>query len=131
MKKKILVVDDEPDVRFTIKDDLEDEYEIVEAENGEKCIEKLKSGFIPDLVLLDIMMPGMSGWKTIEKIRENRKWREIPVVFLSARTDDIAKTGGDFLGEDFVEKPYDLDDLKQRIEKAMNHPKKAMFDDDL
>ena len=127
MKKKILIVDDEPDVRFTIKDDLEDEYNIDEVENGLMCLEYLSNNSKPDLILLDIMMPEMNGWKTIEQIRDNKSWRNIPIIFLTARTDDVAKIGGDFLGEDYIEKPYNLTDLKQRIEKVLNTPHKSIL----
>jgi len=62
------------------------------------------------------MMPGMSGWKTFDKIKENDNWKKIPVVFLTARTDRVAKNAGGFLAEDYIEKPFDLTDLHERIQ---------------
>jgi len=62
---KIMVVDDEPDQLFSIKKSLENfdsDYEVIGANGGEQCFELLKNGQIPDLILLDIMMPGMTGW---------------------------------------------------------------------
>ncbi|MDG6218678.1 MAG: response regulator [Candidatus Thermoplasmatota archaeon] len=121
MVKKILVVDDNPDIIFSVKNGLEtvtDEFSIIGVESGEKCLEILETEH-PDLILLDIMMPGMSGWKTFDKIKENESWKQIPVVFLTARTDRVAKNAGFFLGEDYVEKPFDVKDLRNRIEHIL------------
>ena len=121
MVKKIFVVDDNPDVIFSVKSGLEalsEDYEIQGANSGEKCLEMLETN-TPDLILLDIMMPGMSGWKTFDKIKENEIWKGIPVIFLTARTDRVAKNAGGFLGDDYVEKPFEINDLKVRIEKHL------------
>lgn len=117
--KTILVVDDNPDVITSLKTGLENEtrvYRILEAENGQKCLEMLKENIIPDIILLDIMMPQMSGWEVFDRIKENPSWNTIPIIFLTARTDRIAKNAGSFLGEDYIEKPFDIADLKKRIE---------------
>ena len=128
MVKKIMVVDDNPDVIFSIKNGLEgigsNSYEIIGAESGKKCIEILLSDQIPDIILLDIMMPDMSGWETFDKLKENDAWREIPVVFLTARTDRVAKNAGGFLGDDYIEKPFDIQDIQRRIEKLFEVRKK-------
>lgn len=119
MVKKIMVVDDNPDVIFSVKNGLEalsEDYDIKGVKSGEKCLELLQTE-TPDLILLDIMMPGMSGWKTFDKIKENAAWKSIPVVFLTARTDRVAKNAGGFLGEDYIEKPFDINDLQLRIDK--------------
>lgn len=121
-----MVVDDNPDVIFSVKNGLEsvsDDFNIIGVESGEKCLEFLKTEH-PDLILLDIMMPGMSGWKTFDKIKENENWKRIPVVFLTARTDRVAKNAGGFLGEDYVEKPFDIKDLKGRIEQVFEEKTK-------
>lgn len=122
MVKKVIVVDDNPDVIFSVKNGLEDispDYQITGVESGEKCLELLQTES-PDLILLDIMMPGMSGWKTYDKIKENDTWKNIPIVFLTARTDKVAKNAGGFLGEDYIEKPFDIDDLRGRIDKILH-----------
>ena len=64
-------------------------------------------------------MPGMSGWETFRKIRDERTWSNIPVIFLTARTDNIAEKAGSFLGDDYIEKPYQVDDLKNRIRNVI------------
>ena len=119
MSKKILIVDDEPDQVFTVKKALEKidgDYEIVSANSGMECLEILKNDNIPDLILLDIMMPEMSGWIVYDRIKDNEKWEKIPIIFLTARTDRVAENAGKFLGDDFIEKPFDRDDLKKRID---------------
>jgi len=117
MAKKILVVDDDPTQTETMKIVLEkdNEYEVTVANSGIECLEHLKNQTIPDVILLDIMMPEMNGWQVFEKIKENNSWSKIPIIFLTARTDDIAKNAGGFLGEDYIEKPYNVEDLRNRI----------------
>ena len=120
MVKKIMIVDDNLDVILSIKNGLEDsaEYKVIGAESGGKCLELLEVE-MPDLILLDIMMPEMSGWETYDRIKENEAWRKIPLVFLTARTDKIARDAGDFLGEDYIEKPFEIDDVMERIDKIL------------
>lgn len=122
MSKKIMVVDDEPDIIFTVKTVLEEtegEYEIISAGSGEECIELLENNRIPDLILLDIMMPEMSGWVLYYHIRDNPSWEKIPVVFLTARADKTSERTGKSLGDDFIKKPFDGEDLKNRINKVL------------
>ena len=122
MTRTIIVVDDNPDLTLSVKHGLEDldgEYNIIEADSGEKCLKLLERSQIPDLILLDIMMPGLSGWELFDVIRENKSWKEIPIVFLTARTDDIARNAGKFLGRDYIEKPFDMVDLKNRIDQVL------------
>ena len=113
------MVDDNPDVITSLKVGLEDVtqgYRILGAENGQKCLEMLKDNIIPDVIILDIMMPQMSGWEVFDQIKKNPSWNTIPVIFLTARTDRVAKNAGGFLGDDFIEKPFEIVDLKKRIE---------------
>ena len=121
--KKIMLVDDEEDQVFGIKKALEDkygdEYKVIPANNGAECFELLKNNELPDLILLDIMMPEMSGWEVFDKLRDNPSWEKIPIVFLTARTDRIAENAGDFLGDDYIEKPVDAEELKKRIDKVL------------
>lgn len=123
MTKKVMVVDDDMGVIYTVKHGIESskkEYEIITVNSGEKCLALLEDDQIPDLILLDIMMPGMSGWETYQKIKGNEVWKNIPIIFLSARTDRIAKEAGGFLGEDYIEKPFKVPELKERIDKILN-----------
>lgn len=122
MTKNIMIVDDNPSVTFSVKNALEtmsEDYNVLIADSGEKCLEILENKK-PDAILLDIMMPGMSGWETYDKLKENSSWSKIPVIFLTARTDRVAENAGKFLGEDYIEKPFEMEDLKERIEKIIN-----------
>lgn len=123
-----MLVDDEEDQIFGIQTALEetygDEYKIIPAGSGKECFELLnEEDGRPDLILLDIMMPEMSGWEVYDKLRDNPTWSDIPIVFLTARTDRIAENAGEFLGDDYVEKPVEIADLRNRIEKVLEKKK--------
>jgi len=126
MKKTILVVDDSPDITMTIQGLLEEEsgdYKVVIAESGEECLKILNQDLNPDAILMDIMMPGMDGMETYGHIRENDKWSNIPVLFLTARTDQFTEGAGQNLGDDFIKKPFQIDDVIVRIERAIESHK--------
>ena len=126
MKKKIMVVDDETDQVYTIQQFFEfsDKYEVIGANSGMECVELLKNKKIPDLILLDIMMPEKSGWDVFAQLKEKTEWREIPIIFLTALTDEYSKGFGSISADDYIEKPYDLEELKKRIEKILKKTKK-------
>jgi len=126
MKKTIMIVDDNPDVIMSVKHGIEylyAGYEVISVESGQQCLDFLKDNKHPDLILLDIMMPEMTGWETFDKIKESNSWEKIPIVFLTARTDRIAENAGRFLGEDYIEKPFEVADLKKRIDKVLLNKK--------
>ena len=88
----VMVVDDDPGIRFVVGKILSEEgYYVVEAESGEDCLEKLKVQR-PDLILLDIMMPGIDGWETCRKIKDDDVLKAIPVVVLTVRGSDQDKS---------------------------------------
>jgi CheY-like chemotaxis protein len=121
--KKILYVDDKKDQIFFIKTAFEDlygdEYDIIPAESGKKCLELLNNNVKPDLILLDIMMPEMSGWEVFDKLKANPLWKNIPVVILTARTDGFAEKTGEFIADDYIKKPIDVKELKTRIDNVL------------
>jgi len=122
MAKKIMIVDDDNGILYTIKHGLEEPdktYDVITAESGRKCLELLENNNIPDLILLDILMPDISGWEIYQKIKQNDLWKSIPIVFLTARTDQIAKKAGGFLGDDYIEKPFTIPQLKERIDRVL------------
>ena len=122
--KRIMVVDDEPDQIFTVKQTLAgfgDEYEVISAESGMQCLSLLENNGIPDVILLDIMMCDMSGWEVYDRLKGNPAWEKIPIIFLTARTDRVAKSAGDFLGDDYIEKPFERSELKRRIDKLLDN----------
>jgi CheY-like chemotaxis protein len=122
--KKIMLVDDEEDQIFSIKTGFEQEYpndyEIIGVQSGKKCFELLEKNQIPDLILLDIMMPDMSGWEVFDKLRANQLWKQIPVIFLTARTDGLAANAGAMIANDYIEKPIEIKELKTRIDNVLN-----------
>lgn len=122
MPKKVMVVDDEPDILFTVGQVLEAVgYEVIKAKDGQECFSKLDSlPEKPDLVLLDIMMPEISGWDVAAKIKEKPEWKEIPIVFLTAKGDIMSVGMGNLASVDYIVKPFDIEDLKQRVEKILN-----------
>ena len=126
--KKIMLVDDEKDQIFFIKTSFENlfgkEYTIVRAESGEKCFELLNKKNIPDLILLDIMMPKMNGWEVFDRLRANPEWKNIPIIFLTARTDEFAEHAGVLIAEDYIKKPIEIKELKMRIDNVLKRTKK-------
>jgi len=121
--KKIMMVDDEPDQIFTAKIGLEldGKYEVIGANSGDQCFEMLKDGQIPDLILLDLMMPGMSGWTVHDRLKKkDSPYNDIPIIFLTGATDSDSKEVGEWFGEDYIEKPYELEDLKKRIDTVLD-----------
>lgn len=121
--KKIMIVDDNVDLTYVVKKSLEkmeNGYEVTSANRGKECFELLNEGKVPDLILLDIMMPEMNGWDVFAKLKENAGWRKIPIVFLTAKTDFFSKGLGMIPAHDYIEKPFEIDELKKRIDKILS-----------
>lgn len=122
MKKTLLIVDDTPDITFTIKklfEEADDEYNVIISESGEDCLKLMNEDITPNVILLDIMLPGINGWETYEQIKKNDKWSKIPVIILTACTDDYTRKAGRHLGNYFIEKPFEFEDLKNKIDQAI------------
>ncbi len=120
MEKTILIVDDKYASRQTLESVLEMEgYRLEMAENGYEALEKIAI-LKPDLILLDVMMPGMTGYEVCEEIRKDKKIAEIPVIILTALNDhksmlQALKSGAD----DFLSKPFDRHELRARVAGIM------------
>ncbi len=118
----ILVVDDTPDNLTLLSGIFKDEYRVKIAHSGEKALQICQTDNPPDLILLDIMMPGMDGFEVAQKLREHPSSEHIPVVFVTAMTDEAARLRGMELGAvDFVTKPIDPDSLKVRVRNFMRY----------
>ncbi|MGD9677713.1 MAG: response regulator transcription factor [Vulcanibacillus sp.] len=133
MQKKILVVDDEIKIRDMIRPYLNNEgFEVFEAGNGYDALEKLKISDI-DLVILDLMMPGMDGYQTLREIRAKNK--NMPVIMLTAKAEEIDKLLGLELGaDDYITKPFSLRELSARIKTVLrrtSYEADEIIDDDL
>lgn len=112
MHGKILVVEDDSAVRQMMRDVLEMEgYEVVTAKEGGEGIEQLKTFPLPEVILLDLMMPGVNGWKFLDYLKENPSLAKIPVVVCSA-CNETAKT---IKPSAIVEKPVKLNILLDTI----------------
>ena len=121
MTKKVLVVDDEQDQIQTVKYSLESltaDYEVVGVTDGWQCLEFLKKN-VPDLILLDMMMPGLNGWQVFDAMQKNEAWQKIPVIFLTGVSDPVMKNTGELVAEDYIEKPFEAVELKKRIDKVL------------
>lgn len=119
-----MIVDDESDVRYTVKYGLEGadkEYQVVGVESGEQCFEVLEHEKIPDVIILDIMMPGMNGWEVHRRLKERAEWRDIPLLFLTGVEDATSKRLGKMISGGILEKPVKIPELRRCIEKLL-HP---------
>jgi len=128
-KKVILLVDDEPDLLKVLKKRIETAgYDVLTSSSGEVALEVLEKT-IPDLILLDIMMPGIGGIETCNRIKGNRYTSMIPIIFLTAKGSVEDKIQGLKEGvEDYITKPVDSSELIARIESVLrtNEKYKAM-----
>ncbi|MEM1087613.1 MAG: hybrid sensor histidine kinase/response regulator [Pseudomonadota bacterium] len=114
-RPRVLAVDDAPDNLFLIQAILEDEgYCLDFAQDGPKALTKIEQN-PPDLVLLDIMMPGMDGYEVTRKIRKNRNLPFIPILLITAHEHSSVVQGLDTGADDFIRKPFDLDELLARV----------------
>jgi len=112
---KILAVDDEPVNILLIESALEDEYEIFVALSGHDAISQLKEQK-PDMILLDVMMPDISGFDVCKMIKSSAEFADIPIIFLTAMDSrEDSRMGLDIGGIDYLTKPVDFDLLKLRV----------------
>ena len=119
VKKRVMIVDDNPDLLFLVKKGLEnenDEFDVIGAESGKKCFELLENNELPDIILLDIMMPEMNGWDVFSYIKQKPEWKDIPIVFLTAKSDEFSKGFGKLSAADYITKPFEISYLMERIE---------------
>jgi DNA-binding response OmpR family regulator len=116
VSKTILIADDEPNIVAAIEFLLQQSgYEVRVAHNGEEALELIET-CIPDLVLLDVMMPKKSGYEVCTRIRERADWRHIKVVMLSAKGRDAEVNKGLSMGADlYVTKPFSTRELMAKI----------------
>jgi len=121
MEADILVVDDNPDIVETLK-------AVFEAEDPNLTVRGAGSGMEaldimrekpPDIVLLDILMPQMTGWDVASAMREDEGLKDIPIVYLTAKSDILSRDMGNLSGEDYVLKPFDSDDLIRRVKEVL------------
>ena len=104
---KVLVIDDEAPIRLLCRVNLEAEkMDVIEAADGPSGVEKAR-GESPDVILLDVMMPGLDGWNVAEQLLEDSRTSGIPIIFLTARAEFRDRARGlDIGGVDYITKPF-------------------------
>ncbi len=122
MSKKILVVDDEESIRELTKDLLESRgYEVLTAPDGKKGVELAKSKK-PDLILMDVNMPKMDGFKALEEIKKDKKTMFIPVFMLTTRqAEDDIQQGMENYADKYLPKPFTSEKLMHEIEQTFGY----------
>ena len=116
MTKKVLIVDDELNIVAALEFLLQKSgYEVMAAQNGDEALKRVES-FSPDLVLLDVMMPRISGYEVCRRMRERADWKHIKIIMLSAKGREAEVSKGVSLGADlYVTKPFSNNELVGKI----------------
>ncbi len=115
-KPRILVVDDEPFYLDLLASTLSDDYDISVAKSGEQALRRAQSGYRPNLILLDVVMPQMDGYQVCKRLKENPLTHEIPVIFLTAKSDVTDELRGFEQGAvDYITKPISIPILQSRV----------------
>ena len=115
-KKKILIVDDEPDIVETLKFLIESEgFESIIAMDGEEALKKAKEEN-PDVMILDVMLPKINGYKVCRLLKFDNKYKHIPILMVTARSQEEDKVIGEETGADeYITKPFDINEILQKI----------------
>ena len=124
-KPRVLIVDDEPDLLSVLHFGLEVEgFDVLEATDGEQALEMARS-HQPDMIVLDLMLPRMDGYKVCRALKFDERYKRIPIFILSARSGETDRRLALDLGADaYVTKPYDMRDLVMKIRQRLNLPGK-------
>ncbi len=120
---KVLIADDDPTILMLLRVNLEMEgHEVVSAANGSEAIETAREE-VPDLVILDVMMPGMDGWEACKQMREFPALSNVPIIFLSARAQETDIQRGQAYGAEYVTKPFDPPALMETVARVLTGEK--------
>src|SRR5687767_6713000 len=120
---KILIVDDEPTIVELLEEHLQSEgYDTAHAFSGEEALQVLLEESVPDLIILDLMLPGMDGYEVCRLIQADTRLNHIPVIMLTARSAVPNKVMGYQRGaDDYIVKPFDPDELSVRVRAQLHH----------
>ena len=130
-KPRLLLVDDNPDNLMVLHGLLQENYRTILATNGEDALALCQKEQLPELILLDVMMPGMDGYSVCEKLKTSPRTADIPVIFLTARMEKEAESKGFLVGGvDYITKPFSPPVLKARVEThlALKQTRDALKD---
>jgi len=121
-KNRILIVDDSPDDIHFLMENLKDDYAVLAATSGEKALEILAKQPAPNVILMDVMMPGMDGYDTCRRIKSDPHTKDVDVIFVSAHDSTDEKLAGyEAGGSDYVIKPFSPSELLQKVQLAINN----------
>lgn len=124
MKGKILIAEDEKKIRSLLRLYLEqNEYTVITAKNGRVALERMKENTV-DLIVLDILMPELSGLDVCKELRKNYKYKDVPVIYLSSLNEKQSIISGlEIGGDDYMTKPFDPNELVARINAILRRTK--------
>lgn len=121
MQPVIMIVDDDPHNMHVLTEALKSEYELIVALDGETALNLIKEGETPDLILLDVMMPGINGFDLCQRIHQFEHLASTPVIFISALTDSDYESHGLSIGAvDYINKPFKLSSVRARIQAHLH-----------
>jgi DNA-binding response OmpR family regulator len=121
MNNKILLVDDELDFAELSKLRLEGSgYEVTTVVSGEEALVLLKN-YTPDLILLDLLLPGMRGEEVCKQLKSDSRLKKIPVILFTASGSDVAKVTEEIRADDYIRKPFEPEELLRKIKKLIGH----------
>lgn len=125
-KKKVLVVDDEENIVELIRMNLESSgYEVIDAYTGMEAITKTNS-LIPDLILLDLMLPDIDGLQLCQMLRLNEQTKDIPIIMITAKSEESDKVKGLYMGaDDYITKPFGIRELEARVKTVLRRADKT------
>jgi DNA-binding response OmpR family regulator len=129
-RERVLVIDDEAPIRLLCRVNLEAEkMDVLEAADGPSGLEVAREER-PDVILLDVMMPGLDGWRVAEQLLEDDRTNEIPIIFLTARAEFRDRARGlDIGGVDYVTKPFNPLDLAPLVRQLLERIEKGERDE--
>src|SRR5438309_6543642 len=127
---RVLIIDDEAPIRLLCRVNLEaEQMEVLDAGDGPTGLEKARSEQ-PDVILLDVMMPGLDGWQVAEALLDDERTRSIPIIFLTARAEIRDRARGlDLGGIDYVTKPFNPLDLAPLVRALLERVSRGEQDD--
>jgi len=125
MAKTVLIVDDEADVCDLLKLTLEKRGLVVQtASDGQEALDQIEGGRPPDLILLDLKMPRLSGYQLFARLKSDEKLRTIPIIVITGLTQDSGREDTEWAqrmgAEGFLTKPFELDELGRRVEEMVS-----------
>ena len=124
-KAVVLVADDDPEILSLLSIRLNRSgYKVVEAVDGEQTLARVREHF-PDVVILDVMMPGKNGWEVAKDLRHDARFKEIGIIMLTAIGEKINEMTSPLYGADaYVDKPFEFSDLENKIQQVLERRKK-------